>query len=324
MLPLIRFCAALLALSLAGCSGSGQMAPGTTVGTPVPGGLEYQREVSVRGDDHSYLLFVPTAQIGRSDLPLVVSLHGGGGNAREHDLFTRMRIKAATAGFVLLTPNGYRGTWNAGSCCAPAQTADIDHSAVIRAMLDDAERLVSVDDTRVFALGHSNGGMMAYRLACELSDRIAAIAANSAVMMDRDLDTTPPTQVFSCQPTRPVPILHLHGLADTCVPFAGGPSTGPAGGERPPVSDSIDFWVANNRCTLPPLLPTHVNGDARCETYTGCQDRAVVELCTVDGAGHVWPGTGANPSGETCGGSGTTDLDANDVIWAFFVDHPLS
>lgn len=213
---------------------------------------------------------MPTALIGRSGLPLVVSLHGGGSDARGQDMFTRMRLKAAEAGFVLLTPDGYRGTWNAGSCCAPATTAGIDHSAV-----------------------------------------------------DRDLDTTPPTQVFTCQPTRPVPVLHLHGLADACVPFNGGPSTGPAGGERPPVSDSIDFWVTNNRCALPPVLPTQVNGEARCDRYTVCQDQATVELCTLEGAGHVWPGTGANPSAGTCGGSGTTDLDANAVIWAFFEDHPL-
>lgn len=321
MPPFMRASLAALVFLLAGCPG-GSGSVGNPLGTPVPGGLEFEREVSADGKDHSYLLFVPTALIGGSDLPLVVSLHGGGSDAREQDLFTRMRFKAVDAGFVLLTPNGYRGTWNAGSCCAPATTAGIDHSAVIAAMLDDANRLLSIDDARVFALGHSNGGMMAYRLACELSGRIAAIAANSAVMMDRDLDTTPPTQAFSCQPTRPVPVLHLHGLADTCVPFDGGPSTGPAGGERPPVSDSIDFWVANNRCALPPLLPTQVNGGARCETHTACQDQAVVELCTVEGAGHVWPGTGANPSGAVCGGSGTTDLNANDVIWAFFQDHP--
>lgn len=323
MLPLTRTCAAVLVLSLAGCGSGGT--PGIDNGPPVPvtGGVEFQREVRADGGDHSYLLFVPATLVGQSDLPLVVSLHGGGSNAREQDLFTRMRFKAVEAGFVLLTPNGYRGTWNAGSCCAPAMTAGIDHTAVIDAMLDDAERLLSIDDARVFALGHSNGGMMAYRLACELSDRIAAIAAVSATMMDRDLNTSPPTQVFSCQPTRPVPVLHLHGLADTCVPFEGGQSTGPAGGERPPVSDSIDFWVANNRCALAPVLPTHVNGGARCDTHTVCQDQAVVELCTVEGAGHVWPGTGANPSEATCGGSGTTDLNANDVIWTFFEDHPL-
>lgn len=322
MTRFIRRCALLLALIVAGCGGGGDTVP-DAVGTPVAGGIEFRRVLLSGTVDHSYYLFVPQALIGADDIPVVVSLHGGGSNAREHDLFTRLRVKAASAGFALLTPDGYRTTWNAGSCCAPAATAGIDHSAIIRAMLDDAGTLISVDPQRVFATGHSNGGMMAYRLACDLSDRIAAIAPNAAVMMDRDLDTDPPTQVFTCQPTRPVPILHLHGLADTCVPYAGGVSTGPEGGLRPPASDSIDFWVDNNRCTLPPLLPTNVNGDARCNTHSGCQDQAIVKVCTVDGAGHVWPGTGANPSGDTCGGSGTTDLDANDVMWDFFVNHPM-
>ncbi len=311
-------------LFLSSCGNQGSDAGSGSGPIPVVGGVEYARSVSVGGRNHTYFMYVPAGRVGDDSVPLVLSLHGGGSNAVEQEAFTRLRLKAIDANFAVLSPNGFLTAWNAGSCCAPATTAPVDHVAVIRAMLDDASALINVDNSRVFALGHSNGGMMTYRLACELSDRIAAIASNAAVMMDRDLDTTPPTQAFTCQPARPVPILATFGLADQCTPYGGGQSAGVAGGLRPPASDTIDFWVNHNRCLLPPLLPSYTNGAARCMTWSGCQAGANVQLCTVEGAGHVWPGTGANPAADVCGGSGTTDLNANDRIWDFFRTHPMN
>lgn len=313
--------AAFVSLALlAGCKNGSDAGSGTGP-IPVIGGVEYVRKVTVGGREHSYLMYVPATRVGDSNVPLVVSLHGGGSNAVEQEAFTRLRVKAVSADFAVLTPNGYQTAWNAGSCCAPATTVGIDHVAVIRAMLDDASELIDVDPDRVFALGHSNGGMMAWRLACELSDRVAAIASTAAVMMDRNLDTG--TQVFTCAPGRPVPVLGIFGLADRCTPYEGGPSAGVAGGTRAPASDTIEFWRENNGCSA--LLPTrYTSGAASCTTYNFCQGGANVQLCTIEGAGHVWPGTGANPAGDACGGSGTTDLDANDRIWDFFRTHPMN
>ena len=318
---LFACCASVLLFG--GCGGdtrNADLAEGETLGAG-----SYTRVVTVDGREHSYRLYVPDGVEMNSDvdLPLVVSLHGGGSNAGEHDLFTQLRDTADDATFLLMTPQGFRSTWNAGSCCAPASAQEIDHVAVIAALLDDAESVLALDSQRVYATGHSNGGMMAYRLGCELSERIAAIAPNAATMMDRNLDADSVETVFECLPGRPVPVFHMHGLADTCVPFEGGASTGPEGGQRPPVSDSIDFWVDNNRCLLPPLLSSYSNGNASCESYRGCQDSAVVTLCTIEGGGHTWPGPGSNPSEATCGGSGVTDLDANTQIWEFFSEHSL-
>jgi polyhydroxybutyrate depolymerase len=309
--------AILFLVTLSGCGGSDQ---GRGTGpVPVIGGTEYHRIVTVDGRDHDYYLYVPATRLGDDDVPLVLSLHGGGSNAVEQELLTRLRVKAVQADFAVLTPNGYYHGWNAGSCCVTG----VDHVKVINAMLDDASALnqFSVDQRRIFALGHSNGGMMTYRLACELSDRIAAIASNAAVMMDH-VASTPPVQVFNCQPGRPVPVLAIFGTADRCTPYEGGASAGVDVGPRPAASETIDFWRSNNGCSN--LLPTRETmGAATCTNYGLCLSGADVQLCTIEGGGHVWPGTGANPGGEACGGSGTTDLQANDRIWDFFKAHPL-
>jgi polyhydroxybutyrate depolymerase len=347
-----RAAVALMILALGGCGGGGgggdpgptatptaSSTPGPTASptptptanptaaptaTPPPGAdLNVVRSVTVGELEHNYRLYVPGRLTGAANVPLVVSLHGGGTDAANHDIFTRLRITAAIEGFALMTPNGYGQTWNAGSCCRPSSFFNVDHVGAIDAMLDDVATVINVDTNRVFATGHSNGGMLAYRLACELSDRIAAIASNAAVMMDTNLDTQPPTEVYACQPTRPVPVLHIHGLADRCAPFEGGVSAGVAGGTRESAAETIDFWVANNRCTLAPLLPSYSNGAARCEQHSLCQQGANVELCTIDGAGHVWPGNGFAPAeGDVCGGTGSDDLDANTYIWDFFRTHP--
>ena len=324
--PCRRFVALCITLLLVACGGGGGGGNGQSPSPdpdPTTGDVSLQRSVQVGGRAHSYLLYVPGSAIDAGSVPLVLSLHGGGTDAPNHDRFTRLRTTAAARGFALLTPNGSFQSWNAGTCCAPSTTLGIDHVAVISAMLDDAEALFPVDENRVFATGHSNGGMMVYRLACELSERIAAIAPNAAVMMNRDLDASPPAEVFACQPTRPVPVLHIHGLADRCAPYEGGVSAGSAGGTRAPASDSIGFWSDNNRCALAPLLPVYVNGDARCEVHSLCQDNATVRLCTIEGAGHIWPGNGDSPAAnDVCGGTGSDDLDANEAIWTFFSNHP--
>ncbi len=324
--PLSALLLALLlapALLLGGCGGGGgDEGPGTNPGPnpepqPLPA-IDVVRQVQVGDLAHRYRLFVPARPVDTASMPLVISLHGGGNTMQDQDSLTRFREKAsATAGFALMTPEGYNGTWNAGACC----TLAVDHVAVITAMLDDVERVLAIDPDRVFATGHSNGGMMAYRLACQLSDRIAAIAPNAAVMMNRYLDGNQPFEIYRCQPSRPVAVLHLHGLADTCTPFQGGISTGVAGGRRESAADSINRWVAENRCDATPQT-SYSNGKAQCQTHGSCQDGADVELCTVTGAGHVWPGNTAALSPGACGGSTTTDLNATDRIWEFFQQHP--
>lgn len=275
--------------------------------------------VTVAGLTHEYHLSVPSSYRAGHPLPLVLLLHGGGGDAENVEETTQLRATAERHGFLLLRPEGYdargRGlrTFNAGACCGPAAARNVDHVAATRAMLDAVERDYSVDRRRVYATGHSNGGMMAYRLAVEMSDRIAAIAPNAAMLV---LDHPRP-------PSRAVAVFHMHGLADQCAPFAGGRSSGIDPSIRPPARASIDFFVRNNGCSAAPRV-TYDHGAAHCVTYGNCRGGADVTLCTIAGGGHAWPGAPryALRTQHNCGGTLTHDLDANEAIWQFFAAHP--
>ena len=316
---------AALVLLLGACGGTGGGDSGSA--------QDLVRSVSVDGRSHSYRLHIP-AELSAVPAPMLVSLHGGASNAVLNDVVTQLSTKADSASFVLLAANGYTDnansvlyTWNAGACCDPAAADHIDQVKVLRAMLDDAATVVAINPKRVFAAGYSNGGMMAYRLACELSDRIAAIGVVAGEMMDKDLTLGLERTVFECNPPRAVPIFHMHGLSDNCALFEGGVGNGAQ--PRPPrsaVPDNIAFWSEHNGCTTGPTQ-TYTQGDARCETHSGCNSGADVVLCTVDSGGHIWPGSPASsyPSElqDACGGTTTQNLRANDQLWEFFKAHPM-
>lgn len=303
-------CLAVMAALLA-CSND------TGARDPASGGVQYTGKVRFDGRNHRYFLYAPNPAVLKSSMPLVIGLHGGGSSVADFEIFTQLRQSAEKYGFALLLPEGFKRTWNAGSCCAPATREGINHVQVIRAMVHAVEKRLEIDSGRVYATGYSNGGMMAYRLACQASDIITAIAPVAAYQMDQNLNGAVPRTVYNCQPQRPVPVLHLHGLQDQCAPFAGSPSAGPEGGVRPPVEESIGFWRQQNGCAATSRSDNY--GDtAHCQVWDNCTAGSEVQLCTVDNGGHIWPGTGKNPLRPICGGQPSTAMDANDVMWAFF------
>jgi len=306
----------LVALTVAAKRRAMRSAPGELTGR------EHERSVTVDGIRHDFYVYVPPQHDGIRRLPLLLSLHGGGGNADQHERTVNLRATADERGFLLVRPEGYDGsglglrTWNAGACCGGAKRDGIDHVKAVRAILDRVEAEWRVDGARVYATGHSNGGMMAYRLACELSDRIAGIAPNAAYLVDKDLDANPPRELFRCEPARSVPVMHMHGDADTCAPMAGGRSTGFEPSLRPPVSDSIARFVAINHASPTPRV-TYEHGDVACVTHDGDAD---VVLCTAEGGGHAWPGASYSlRTQRNCGGTAIDGMDANEAIWDFFV-----
>lgn len=299
----------VLTLVIVGCGRGG------AIGVPVVGGIEFSGSVTTDGKRHSFLLYVPGQDVLDDNVPMIINLHGGGASLAGHEGFSRLRVTAVQRGFAVLSPAGYKRTWNAGDCCDPALDEDIDHVRVIREMIAEAADIIDLDRSRVYATGFSNGAMMAYRLACEASDVIAAIAPVAGTLVNRDLDGDG-ADLFACQPSRSVPVLHFHGRSDSCAPFDGGASTGPDGGMRPPVADSIERFRQINACSVSSQTET-VSGDTRCETWSTCSGNAEVVLCSQDKAGHVWPGTNANPNESSCGGQGTDDLDANERMWGF-------
>ncbi|MFC4159936.1 alpha/beta hydrolase family esterase [Chitinimonas lacunae] len=277
---------------------------------------------------HRFQVHVPRRVGQTSPAPLLLSFHGGGGTAAAGEAVTQLIPFSDSKGFVLVEPEGYDiantgvRTWNAGACCGPAVTRQIDHVGATAAFLDLIQRKLMIDPKRIYATGHSNGGMLAYRLACELSDRIAAIAPNAAFLMNQDLAQNPPRTLFACQPKRPVPVFHMHGLSDACAPFNGGVGhTDPS--IRPPVSYGINLFRQLNR-TSPASTISYQRGATTCETWTGLTG-ADVTLCTSAEAGHVWPGSDLYrwETRQNCGGNKTEDLDANSALWSFMLAHPL-
>jgi polyhydroxybutyrate depolymerase len=284
---------------------------------------EHTRTLRVGERTRTYRIHVPKGRDPEIPCAVVVAFHGGGGNADSMIRLSGLNAKADEAGFVVVYPYGSARfgerqlTFNAGLVGGFAKARNIDDVGFTRALLDDLERVVRVDPDRVFATGMSNGAMMAYRVACELSDRIAAIAPVGA-----------PMGIDDCRPTRPVPVMHFHGTADELAPFAGGYGRLPTGGKGvtdfPPVAQTIRRWVEANGCDSEPVveaLPDAANDGTRVTTRTWRSDGtgAEVVLVEIESGGHTWPGM--PPVADFLGPS-TRDISANDLMWEFFTRHP--
>lgn len=270
---------------------------------------DYTFEVSVSGEARTYSVHVPR-QYRDQHAALILALHGGGGNheIQATERFYHQISASEKYGYIVMFPNGYSrlpggkfATWNAGNCCGAAVKKQVNDVAVIRAMIQDIQQRVRINPKRIFADGISNGGMMSYRLACEMADTISAIAAVAAT------DNLQP-----CQPSQAVAILHIHAKDDDHVPFDGGVGPkSPAGVTFNSVPATIQKWVGLNQSRTPAERILEVPG-AYCEIYQ--PGKAPVQLCVTETGGHSWPG-GSKPRG---GSAGSTALDANAVIWQFF------
>ena len=268
--------------------------------------------------DRSYLIHMPNP-LPSGAPPLVVVLHGGGGSAESTAKMTGFDAEADKQGFIVVYPNGTDKvrpflnamgkpgflTWNAGSCCGYAQENNIDDVGFIRAVVGQVIKDNAADPKRVYVTGISNGGMMAYRLACEASDLFAAIAPVSAVQ-----------EVASCKPAQPVSVFHIHGAKDENVPLAGGVGKKAHEKEdRKPVQDTIDFWVKQDGCSV----STHSQEpDVLMSNYGGCDAGTEVSFFVIQDGGHAWPG------GQRIAlflDEPSRALNATPEIWRFFSTH---
>lgn len=265
------------------------------------------------GGERSFRVHVPPGYDSQRPTPVVMMFHGGGGSGEQFQLrSSKMDPIADREGFITVYPDG-TGTihsWNAGDCCGNAQRREADDVGFVAQLIDHLSQKLCVDRRRVFASGMSNGGMLSHRLACELSDRIAAVAPVASAM------------VFpACAPTRPIPLLQIHGTADGHVPWEGGEGCGISGVTMPSIDDTLSGWRARNGCAES-SSETFAEGDTRCAVYTGCA--APVELCTIEGGGHSWPGGEASPKVVDCPGDGhQSTFAASEAAWRFFRANPL-
>jgi len=316
----------VLALLLTAATGSGCSAQGAEIRPAPSGGCaasgiqpgQHERTFGVEGDERRYLLYVPEGYSPGEPVPVVLNFHGGAGNPEAQVELTGMNRTADRHGFVVVYPFGSGIlqrkflTFNAGSCCGYARDKTVDDLAFIGELLDDLSRIVCIDRTRIYATGHSNGGMMAHRLGCQLADQIAAVASVAG-----------PIGLTGCHPSRPMPVLHIHGTADRCAPYDGGAGASRNAGKFRSVEDTRRIWLSADDCSGKPEV-SYSKGDATCLRWSECADDAEVIICTIAGGGHAWPGATSYPSQRICKGDLSHDLDANEMIWSFFSRHSLS
>ena len=251
---------------------------------------------------------------------LVLNFHGGGGNAPAQQKYSRMDAVADREGFIVVYPDGtgpidgQLETWNAGGCCGSAVRDNVDDVGFVRRVLDDMMRRQAYDPARVYATGLSNGAMMTYRLATELSDRIAAIAPVAGAIAIEHYPTS-----------RPVPVLQIHSVDDPRAPIGGGLG--------PPfpmtnmrvmhiaVETALGDWAKANGCgaTMEQRERKEWQGHtATLYAYPNCS--AEVLFWKLTGAGHVWPGGELDYFPKLLG-AGTAVIDANEEMWRFFKRH---
>jgi polyhydroxybutyrate depolymerase len=289
----------------------------TIAGDPLAPG-DHTRTLQVDGRERSYLVHVPPKYDPKKPTPIVLILHGAGTNAQIMVRFCGMNKKADEAGFVAVYPNGTGTaglflTFNSGGLSGKMAEGKPNDVAFVAKLLDDLATVVKLDPKRVFATGMSNGGMMCYRLASELSDRIAAIAPVSGTMAIPDY-----------KPKRPVPVIHFHGTADNIVPF-NGPKGTPKFLTFRSVEETIRLCAKANGCPETPIqedLPDKADDGTkvRKKTYGPGKDGAEVVLVEIEGGGHTWPGQ--EPPVRFIGKS-TKDISANDLMWESFQKHPM-
>jgi polyhydroxybutyrate depolymerase len=269
------------------------------------------------GRTRTYHLYVPASLPKDQPAPLLVALHGGAGWGEQFEKNSGFDGLAEANQFLVVYPDGISQpptpegrVWNGGDCCGTAQRQDVDDVGFISALIDQLEGQYDIDHARVAAAGHSNGGILAYRLACELADKIVAIGVQSATL-----------GVPSCHPSQPVSVVHIHGTADQNIPINGG--TGDRSLSQtdfPPPIDGVHTLAAANGCPADPS--ESVNGDITTDVWSPCQGSTAVEFVKVNGAGHAWMGHTASKLAGALVGPPYMGLDSSAVIWSFLAAHP--
>lgn len=295
-------------------SACGPAAEGLTRSTHVA------RSVDVDGQARQVKEYLP-ASYGTEPMPVVIQLHGYLSGADGQIAMSALEPLAESAGFVVLTPqgNGALPYWNA------VPHADLpDDVGFVRTLVDDATAQRCIDPSRVYVVGMSNGAFLTSQVACRLADRVAAVAAVAGLQTPED-----------CSPSRPVPVLAIHGTDDTFVP---------ADGTRGPALDTLAWDAASTRafdglpwtpvrtaiadrarlagCDPTPTTTTLAPGITELR-YEACRDSAAVELIEVAGGGHTWPGSRFSQASAAILGATTTEVDGDQVIWDFLRQHRL-
>ncbi len=298
-------------LVLSACGGS---QPDRTAGPATSATLPATERQTITWDGQSrtYLLHRPAGQAPGRRPPLVIVLHGASVTAEQTERYYRWDPLADASGFVVAYPQGINNAWNAGSCCGDAPNRGTDDIGFINAVMTDASERTDADPSRRYLTGVSNGAMMTVRYQCQRPEQLAAIGSVAGTF------TSP------CDQPPPVPFIAIHGVDDQVVSFAQSSNTAEAGSRmRLPAVEMVARFLAADRCHDP---VTRSAGPVHTQTAS-CDPGLDVEVITIDGAGHQWPGAtidGARLAMDGPRNQPSKAIDATAELWSFFAAHPPS
>ena len=279
-----------------------------------PGTHKVMINQRVSGVRRSYYVHVPAGHDGTIPLPVVVALHGAFSTARKFELESGFSLMADREGFLVVYPQGiglgdFFRHWNSGHCCGKARKMNLDDVGFALAAVDDVAKRNPVDRTRLYVAGFSNGGMLAYRIAAEHSDVVAAVAIVSGTIGGNPAANEPEWSIV--RPKQPVAVLAIHGRADSSIPYEGGRGAQSHGKSTAiSVARSIRWWVDANDCEVDGKIELTAQARIERQAWSGCRNDTEVVLYSLDGWGHDWP------KENLVGG-----FDATATIWQFFERH---
>lgn len=260
----------IVLLTLAACGGGGGA---ESIDAPQP--AVTHRRLTVGGTDRTFRLYTPPDSQDGGPVPLVLALHGSGNTAESLVDASELDEAADAGGFIVAYPQAIGISWHAGFCCTTGRGDPAADVRFLDHLVSDVVASRRIDEARIFVVGFSAGGMMAYRLACDLAGRFAGVGAIAASMALED-----------CRPSRPVSVIAIHGTADDVVPYEGGPIRGGATKPAPAATAVAERWAAFDAC--PAARPTEIRGLVSIVSWSGCAAGTSVRLVTVEGGNHNW------------------------------------
>ena len=309
----------MLLYLLAGCAYPGTKPSSTDSGT-------FSDDLNLRTGTYQrhFLMHIPEGYIGSRPCPLVVVLHGAFSTGREMEKWTGWSQLADREGFIVIYPEGigilgFLQHWNAGHCCGKAAEDDWNDVSFIQEAIEGMRKQYAIDTRRIYMVGFSNGGMLAYRFAAERSSQLAAVASVSGAIGSTAAPDQPEWRMPV--PEHPVPVLIIHGSSDETVPFAGGkPLDRKSTRGYRSVSDAVEFWKTANKCVAGPVRKDTFGGVVTEETWTDAGDRNEVRMYRISNWGHQWPG--GQFTSELPANDPRKEFDAAQIIWRFFQRYP--
>jgi len=298
--------AVLLAVLVFAACGDSDEAP-TEIQLPPLGERDSIGGFTFGGLERNYVLHVPPNHDPQVPEPLLLFFHGFSSSGREFQFFTGLDAVTDERGWVTVYPDGVSGSWAAECDCTTADDLGVDDVAFVDALIEELGKTVTVDESRIYAAGFSQGSQFVHLLACVRANRLAAVASVGATLATVVADR--------CQPVLPLPIVFIQGTDDQSFPWGG----------LPPflsLNETVGKWVDLDGCQdfiedLEPDLDPDDGTLVRTETYSSCDGGSEVKLYSVERGGHTWPSS-VVPLSEERFGLTNYDISASRVIVDFF------